>query len=336
MLRRIGLVGILVIVVLTVVPAGAPVQVSYVYSDSMEPTIDVNEGYIVIPAKKVEVGEIVMFWSPMKDTYVTHRIVGQTEKGFITKGDNNPSSDQRSGYSAVTRDEIVGEVLTFQGEPLVIPYLGLLIVFLQRHLLAILGIIVSSIAIYSAARTDVPYRRDVVRVGDIFQPLFLVGIAVIAWILAYGGVGHNVTLVAVASAGLSESPGVIAVGSSKSVEFVFQQPAWPLMQRVVGTHGMTVTSQTRNTTAIQITGLVRTPEAPGPVHVRSVVHQYPAIIPRSILVRLQEIHPLLASGISAIIIFVPLWVFYHLLLDSQTPLRQHPVRMVKILWRRSK
>ena len=319
-----------VVGLLAVAPSGAPVQLSYVYSDSMEPTIGVNDGYLVIPAGEVTAGDIVTFWSAEKSAYVTHRIVGNSDTGFITQGDNNPSTDQRSGYPAVSRDEIVGKVLTVDGSPLLIPYLGGGISSLQRNLPLVLGALAGAMGLYSIRATGPKQRRGLSRVQDIFQPLFVICFISITCLLAYGGGGHTVTLVAVSSPGLSDAPNTVSLGSAKPVAFTLTQDASPLMHRVVKTHGMTVTSEVRNATAIQVSGSVTPPVSIGPVPVGASITQYPAVIPRSLVEWLQSIHPLLASGTCSFLLLAPFWVLYRLSLDPRAALRQRPSR-----WRKS-
>ena len=332
MLHRVGLGLVFVVALLAVAPAGAPVQLSYVYSDSMEPTIGTNDGYFVLPAGTVSSGDIVTFWSPEKDAYVTHRIVGESETGFITRGDNNPSSDQEAGYPAVSRDRIVGKVLTFDGNPVLVPHLGAGVSALRRNLLVVLSGLAVLMGVYSRRKSSAQ-RREVSRVQDIFRPLFAVCFVSITCLLVYGGGGHTETLVAVSSPGLSEAPNAVLVGSSQPIEFTITQPAWPLMHRVVGTRGMTITNEVRNSTAIQVNGFVTPPTETGPVEVGTTVNQYPAVVPQSVITRLQSIHPLLASGVCTLGMLTPFLAFYYLWLDPQAVLRQRPSRWKKVIRR---
>ena len=332
MLRRVGLALVLAVALLSVAPAGAPVQLSYVYSDSMEPTIGTNDGYFVVPAGTVSSGDIVTFWSPQRDAYVTHRIVGESETGFITQGDNNPSPDQEAGYPAVSRDRIVGTVLTFDDSPLLIPHLGAGVAALRRNLLVVLAGLAVLMGVYSTRHSG-SQQREVSRVRDIFGPLFGICVVSITCLLAYGGGGHTETLVAVSSSGLSEAPNTVLVGSSKPLEFTIAQPAWPLMHRVVETRGMAVTNETRNSTAIHVSGTVTPPTETGPVEVGATINQYPAVVPQSVIARLQAIHPLLASGVCTLAMLTPFWTLYRLWLDPRAVLRQRPSRWKRVLRR---
>lgn len=332
MLRSVGIGIVFVVVIVAAVPAGSPVQLSYVYSDSMEPTIGVDDGYVLVPAGEVTAGEIVTFWSPSKDAYVTHRVVSRTDAGFITKGDNNPSTDQDAGYPPVSRDRVVGEVLTLGGEPIVVPHLGTAIESVRTHLLELLAGALGAMGLYSASSAS-RHRRSLTRLRDVFQPLFLIGLLSITGLLAFGQPSHEITLVAVDSTGPSGGSGVIPVGSSKPVEVVVKQRAQPLLTRVVETNGLTATTQAQNATAVSVSGTVPPPASTGVVRVGITANSYPAIVPEWLLARLQAVHPLLASGASAVAVLTPFWALYHVLVDPDTPLREPPSRWRKALQR---
>ena len=82
------------------------VSVSYVPTDSMEPTI--NKGDYIMFTKanfsSVSEGDIIIYRSS-KDIFIVHRIVdrGVDSKGayFITKGDNNPVADTERIYASM-------------------------------------------------------------------------------------------------------------------------------------------------------------------------------------------------------------------------------------------
>ena len=93
----------------------------------MEPTIKTNDGFILIKAKEYAINDIITFTPKvLKDKYVTHRIIEVTDNGeFVTKGDYNQSTDQEGGEPLINKDQILGKVLTLNGKPIIIPYLGI-------------------------------------------------------------------------------------------------------------------------------------------------------------------------------------------------------------------
>ncbi len=79
-----------------------------ILSESMEPTYP--KGAIVLVRKQrdsAEPGDVVMF-SPEEGSgsYVIHRIVGESEAGFITRGDHNNTEDR----GAIAPEQILGTV----------------------------------------------------------------------------------------------------------------------------------------------------------------------------------------------------------------------------------
>jgi signal peptidase len=98
-----------------------------VVSNSMVPVFYRGDLIVVkgVDSQDIEVGDIIVYQNPLRDIPVVHRVVEIVEhdagdRYFITKGDNNPHTDQESGISGpVTGNLIKGEVR------LIIPKLGL-------------------------------------------------------------------------------------------------------------------------------------------------------------------------------------------------------------------
>ncbi|MPW40036.1 signal peptidase I [Thermococcus sp. 101 C5] len=108
-----------------------PVFMSYVYSDSMTPTLNKGDLFFINPfSRSADVGDIIVF--NLRGSWTVHRVVAIVENGYITKGDNNVATDQQEGRaSPVSKDKIAGKVLTIGDSPLKIPQLG---TYLQRGL----------------------------------------------------------------------------------------------------------------------------------------------------------------------------------------------------------
>jgi signal peptidase len=124
--------GVLLVLVVAFVLGqvlGQPMLVTYVTTGSMSPTIDPGDGFLVVPpelAGPLEEGDIVVFEAERLHGggLTTHRIVDETDRGYVTRGDANPFTDQSSGEPPVQREQIVGVALTVGGSPVVIPHLG--------------------------------------------------------------------------------------------------------------------------------------------------------------------------------------------------------------------
>jgi len=106
----------------------APISLWYVVSKSMEPTLMVNDGFILIPSETYEIGDIITFKPKvLEQPFVTHRIISITKDGeYITKGDNNIMTDQQGGEPPLQQNQVIGKALCISNRPIIIPKLGLL------------------------------------------------------------------------------------------------------------------------------------------------------------------------------------------------------------------
>jgi signal peptidase I len=130
----IGIVLLIAVISVNTKSNGTPI-LTYVYSNSMSPLIKVNDAFLALPVATPRVGDIIVFRpTVLKAPYITHRIIGVGDIGFITKGDNSPYKDQDSGEPEVTPDRIVGRVVSINGQPLIIPGLGKLTARFQARL----------------------------------------------------------------------------------------------------------------------------------------------------------------------------------------------------------
>lgn len=107
---------------------GQPVVLGFVETDSMAPTLQPGDGFVVVPGAltDVEPGDVVVFDAEEihGGGLVTHRIVGETDLGYVTRGDGNPFTDQDGSEPPVKREQIVGQALELGGDVVVIPGLG--------------------------------------------------------------------------------------------------------------------------------------------------------------------------------------------------------------------
>lgn len=320
MIRKAGVVALLFVALLAAAPAGSPVRLSYVYSDSMEPTLDTDDGYLLVPSDGVEVGEVVTFYSVEREEYVTHRVVGESDRGLITKGDNNDATDQASGHPHVGRDEVVGKVLAVGGAPVVIPGLGKAVTAVRQHrvpLLAALGVL--SVLEWARSGSGDARERSVPRVRDAFLPLFLVALVSSSALVVWGGHTEQVRVVVTGSG--SPHPDVVAVGESHERTFLVNRSASPLAGVVVGARGAEVVRRTRNATTITATLRVPPRADPGVRTASLLVYRYPRVLPLGTLRALQDVHPVVAAAASSAVVLLPLYLVYLLALDGATPVR---------------
>ncbi len=100
---------------------------------SMLPTLEGGDLVViqVVPIGDVHVGDIIVYNSLCSTggESVVHRVVSISSSGLITKGDNNPRTDQASGIavSAITSQCLEGKVVY------VIPYVELLAYYIDAN-----------------------------------------------------------------------------------------------------------------------------------------------------------------------------------------------------------
>lgn len=103
---RLVLVLLLAPVLAAVACSALPGFESYVVlSGSMEPTIPSDSVVYVSETNEYEAGDVVTFVH--EERVITHRIVGETRGGFVTKGDANGDADPWR----IPRHAIIGEVV---------------------------------------------------------------------------------------------------------------------------------------------------------------------------------------------------------------------------------
>ncbi|MCL5672958.1 MAG: signal peptidase I [Nitrososphaerota archaeon] len=100
---------------------------------SMLPTLEGGDLVVLqsVPISDIHVGNIIVYDGSCSalGISVVHRVVAITSAGLITKGDNNPGTDQSLGIasSPITQNCLVGKVV------FVIPYVELLAYYVDTY-----------------------------------------------------------------------------------------------------------------------------------------------------------------------------------------------------------
>jgi signal peptidase len=131
-LLRTGLTVAVAVVFLSLIAGGLlgqPILLSYVETGSMAPTMEPGDGFVAVPSElgdEIEAGDVVVFEAEeiQGGGLTTHRVVGETGRGFVTQGDANPFTDQDGDEPPVRREQIVAVAWQPGGTVLVIPHLG--------------------------------------------------------------------------------------------------------------------------------------------------------------------------------------------------------------------
>lgn len=89
-----------------------PVGIASAEGVSMSPTFGAGDNGIAFYAPgELQPGDVVIFYEAKNtQSYTMHRVVEETDRGFVTKGDAFSVTDQSMGRSYVTPETRVGKV----------------------------------------------------------------------------------------------------------------------------------------------------------------------------------------------------------------------------------
>ena len=318
------LVGILLIGPLL----GYPVGLVFVETESMEDTIEVNDGFVALPVElvgTVERGDVIVFQAEKLHggKVTTHRVVGETDQGYITQGDNNPVTDQAGGEPPVQSEQIIAVAWQPGGSIFVIPHVGTVSVFinevfetLEQHAMIILrplglGDVDFTLLVFATLVTAFILDSLLVRSRDSpiqepsdSEPLFttrqlIVIFAIFVMIGASFGMvapsgSHDIGIVS--SSFASDRPDVIQQGTEETSEFTLRNGALIPMHVYLGSSSSWVTVHDeyvylppRSEKTIEVTQ--RAPDETGYFPMFLQDRRYFAILPEAAIVPLYRAHP---------------------------------------------
>ncbi|WP_255170671.1 S26 family signal peptidase [Natrononativus amylolyticus] len=337
-LERAGAV-VLAVVVLSLLLGqlfGQPILLGYVATGSMEPTMDAGDGFVAVPsavAGEVGTGDVVVFDAThLHDGgLTTHRVVAETDEGYVTHGDANPFTDQDGGEPPVTDGQIVAVALQVNGEVVTIPHLGTAIMGVQSGVETAVGSVTGAagttaqlegdnvgallvgvgVALLgfgalldrSGAATRHPRRPDSRRNVLAFRTvlvavlLVLVTLATAAMVVPSGV--HEYGLVATASP--TEDPQVVAPGETTELEHAIDNAGFvPVVAVLEPASGATAVATERVAVGSRATGgttvTLTAPEESGETVHHVEESRYLLVLPPSVLAWLHGLHPLVAIG----------------------------------------
>lgn len=125
-----------------------------VVSPSMEPDISVGDMVVFGRSKAYAVGDVITYYEPLSDIYITHAIIREENGAFVTQGVNNDFPDP----NPVSPEQILGKVIfTVRGVGGAMEFLqspaGMLILF------AALGFLIFLPELVEFARSAIQKRR---------------------------------------------------------------------------------------------------------------------------------------------------------------------------------
>ncbi|MFC4447721.1 signal peptidase I [Halorussus aquaticus] len=307
---------------------GQPVLLGYVETGSMAPTMEPGDGFVAVPSQLAgppEEGDVIVFRAERLHGggLTTHRVVDVTERGYITRGDANPFTDQDGKEPPVKRPQVVAEALQVGGHVVVIPQLGtgvetvrgafsaaqrrVAMLFGTRSLLGTQGLAYLLLGASIVAYVVETFRRDgrTERTrdrsrADGYDTRLVVGalaLVVVASATASMVVPAGPQKFGVVSAE-RDAPGHGVIAQGGSEEATYRVPNGGLVPVVVflepGSEGVEVTPREtrvgrRSTVNASVT--LSAPPETGYYRRFVVEHRYLAVLPRSVLGALYRTHP---------------------------------------------
>ena len=325
-LAALAVVGLLVVGQLM----GQPVLLSYVETGSMAPTMQPGDGFVAIPtavAGPIEEGDVIVFDADRLHGggLVTHRVIGRTDRGFVTKGDANPFTDQDGVEPPVQEEQVVAKALAVGGKVVVIPHLGTGVIavggaleWIQQRLAGVFrtrallgtqglayllfgtGVLAYLASLLAEQRTDRRRDRRADRNVEVFDAgaavagLTLLLVVVVTASMVVGSGPHAFEVIS----STNDAPGarVIPHGQTETLEYAV--PSNGLLPVVVflepGGDGVDVSprelyvgSNDRATATVTLTA----PGETGRYRRFIVEHRYLALLPRETIRGLYTVHP---------------------------------------------
>ncbi|GAA0217875.1 signal peptidase I [Halobaculum roseum] len=321
--------------------AGQPVLLGYVETGSMEPTLEPGDGFIAVPAALTpppEEGDVVVFDAQelQGGGLTTHRVVGETEEGYITRGDANPFTDQESVEPPVPESRIVAEALQVNGQVVVIPNLGTGVLAIQGVATGAIGVVMSTLNLGALLQGAGPAqslvwvgiglivvslvtgsagsdrrtsrsrsRKDYVRTSTFLLVIVLIVVApaTASMVVASGTTSFDI----VSSQSPNDNPLVVGAGAETTIEYrVINDGFVPTLTVVEPQHPdlsvsqsvFVVPARSERTTTLRI----RAPEETGAYSRAIGEWRYIPVLPRSVILSLHAVHPYVA--IAAIDLFL--------------------------------
>ena len=326
---------------------GQPILLGFVLTGSMdaEPAnMAPGDGFVAVPtalAGDVEEGDVVTFEARelQGGGLTTHRVVGETSEGYITRGDANPFTDQDGPEPPVQESQIVAVAFEIGGEVVVIPRIGLAVLALQDVFGAVFGAVSSVpglsgfgdgdvgsimtgggvlLLIYSivqeiraSGRNAGRERRSRSRSGKTSAVLVLLVILLLITVPATASMvipSNTNDITIVSSQSPSDSPTVIERGGSVTYDYNFTNDGF--LPRVGVIEPASTGVEVNDTILVASRGeavgtkvVVHAPAETG-AYVRSVSQrQYIGLLPIPVLFALHSIHPFVAmAAIDAVIV----------------------------------
>ncbi|USZ71071.1 S26 family signal peptidase [Natronosalvus halobius] len=337
-----GLVGLVVVLLVLGQVLGQPILLGYVATGSMEPTLSAGDGFVAVPSAVTdapEPGDVVVFEAETLHGggLTTHRIVAETDEGYVTRGDANPFTDQDGGEPPVTEGKIVAEAWQIGGSVVRVPHLGTVIMSVQGLVGAVFGLLAAPLGITAAfdaegtgallvalgvgllgvglllERVGVAERRTARRTSrenviGLWSALSAVVVvlalfATAAMVIPAGGTAYEL----VSTDSPTDDPQIVAPGETTTLTRTIDNSGYVPVVVVLDAPHPAVDAEPRSTTVgsrdtAEVALSMTAPETTGS-YTRDVVEsRYLLVLPPTLLVWLHDVHPFVAIGAVNVVI----------------------------------
>ena len=305
----------------------APVSLHYATSDSMEPTVGEGDVFLVTDGQ-VDPGEVALFYSSEREGLVAHRVVEETDAGYVTKGDANPSTDQAGGAPPVSPDAVVGPLVTAGGAPLTLSGLDPLV----ETVAANRGLVAGGLAVLFVGLTTAERRRerdsraDLTTAAAFFRPFLAMGVAVMVTTVVVGAATAPVAVLHTDDPAVATDQRLaVETGSPATVTVPVETDRLPATYHVVEASGdLTVVGYEPTPTGVDTRATVEARATEGATTGQVQVYTYPAVVPRSVVVVLHGLHPVVGALGAAVTMLLPALALYWLVFDPRELFRDAP------------
>lgn len=318
----------------------SPIEISFVVSDSMSPTIEPNEDLFFVDksldsTENFNEGDVIVYYNPNQDELTTHRVVSIREEGLVTKGDNNLETDQERGTPLVDDEFIFGKAVQFRGSTLTIDEAAPIAKFIDTYNIQVffgLLILLTINLLYPRdKKSNLRFKRDLTT----YKIMFIVTIALlICWT---GFIYFSSISVSGSSTIVTEDRDFEQKQFVDRGEKVERIQVLDTQRSIFPTHDEYETvkyGQIQEVERLDSQNEVHIKYTIGPFEEQGVyspifiAYPYPKTLPSPIISYLHSIHPLVASLVTLSVIAIPINILLVILTDN-VRIRTNRIRISK-------
>lgn len=327
---------LILISLLIVVFILSPLELAFVVSGSMTPTLQPNSDLFIIDESADSVGQysegdVLTFYSPTNERLTTHRVIDKTSNGLITQGDDSFQTDQERGDPPISDDLIRGKAVMFNGGVFTLPKLAEVAILFNDYTREILFallifLLASEVFNYGSGRRKrrsfTPFK--IILIVSLFLVVFWTGAI---YISADTLSGSNIVVTDQENVPSSqfENTGEV-INRSQDINIESTIPSYDAYKILNEQMEIKNVERRPTTSVIDFTA--------GPYEDNTVenpvfrIYTYPLTLPPDLISYLHSIHPLLASLGTLSVIALPINILTLIVTDN-TRIRTRRIRALR-------